>query len=366
MNIHGSGCTALTFIRLTAMQNKFYFFLELVDLNPRLAQTFHIYTWLGWLLVAFALPCLFALPAAAGERADPTVLVIGVRFDAPPFSSCDKGESGQWENCRGYSVALCRQIAERAIEEGLFCSVREEPVGVNDRFSLLQKGEIDMLCGASTVTLERMRIADFSLFTFLSGASVMYRETGGAEDARQKTGLAIGVLKDTTIEEEFRKIMFQFQGRQEVFDPQRLGVAQEVEVEDHYQGLNLLLDNKLDGYLADREILLALKHKAEVERDVHLQVSRDYFTVEPYAIGLRRGNWDLRYIADSVLSELFDWNRTDSNGLSIFNVLKQNFPGKRFSKSLEDMFRLQRLGMGTRLAGPLKKVQCDKGAQLPQ
>lgn len=296
---------------------------------------------------------------------DPSVLVLGVRADAPPFSSCDKGPSGQLENCRGYSVALCRRIAQRAIEKGLYCSFREEPVGVNDRFSLLRDGKIDMLCGASTVTLERMRIADFSLFTFLSGASVMYREAGTAQGVSQKAGIAIGVLKDTTTEEEFRKIMFQFQDRQDVFAPQRLRTAEEVEVDDHYQGLNLLLDSKLDGYLADREILLALKHKAEIEGDVQLVVSQDYFTVEPYAIGLQRGNWELRYVANSVLSELFDWNRPDRNGLSIFDVLKQNFPGKRFSKSLEEMFRLQRLAVGTNLAGALKKVQCSKGDQLP-
>jgi len=348
------------------MQNTFYFFLKMVDSKPRHAETFPANPWLVLLfLLLAAFICLSAAPVAAGERADPSVLVIGVRADAPPFSSCDKGKSGQWENCRGYSVDLCRKIAERAVEEGLYCSFREVPVGVNDRFSLLQNGEIDMLCGASTVTLERMRIADFSLFTFLSGASVMYRETGGAQDVEQKAGLAIGGLKDTTTEEEVRKIMFQFQSRQGVFDPQRLGAAEEVEVDDHYQGLNLLLDKKLDGYLADREILLALKHKAEVEGGAQLVVSRNYFTVEPYALGLGRGNWDLRYVADSVLSELFDWNRSGVYGVSIFDVLKQNFPGKRFSKSLENMFRLQRLGVGTRLAGPLKKVQCSKDASRP-
>jgi len=90
------------------------------------------------------------------------VLVLGVRADVPPFSSFDNGMERP-DKARGYTVDLCRRIAERAVLNGLYCSVEYKEVKAAERFKVLASGEINVLCGATTVTLERMRIADFSL-----------------------------------------------------------------------------------------------------------------------------------------------------------------------------------------------------------
>ncbi len=313
---------------------------------------------LALILLLLGFSYLSCPPVSAQNQDVHKVLVLGVRTDAPPFSSCSIGQSGQLENCHGYSVALCQRIAARAIKEGLYCSSTFKQVSVSDRFKLLQDGEIDLLCGASTVTLERMRIMDFSLFTFLSGASIMYPEPVTQQDNRKKNVFKVGVLKDTTTKDKVQKILQRFKERQNDFEQQSLSNPEVMELDSHSQGLDELLDGTLNAYIADREILLALQHKAKVEKNFELVVSQDYFSVEPYAIGIRLGNPDLRYITNSVLSELFDWNHPVGDGVNIFDVLKQNFPGKRFSKSLENMFRIQRLNAGNRLTEPINKVKC--------
>ena len=85
------------------------------------------------------------------------------------------------------------------------------------------------------------------------------------------------------------------------------------------------------------------------EADMKLIVLRDYFTVEPYAIGIRLGATNLRYVADKVLNEMFAWN-TESGTSEIYTILQRSFPGKKFSKSIENMFRLQLVSVGKRVA----------------
>jgi polar amino acid transport system substrate-binding protein len=313
------------------------------------------------LVLLLAVLCMVSSTVAAQTQPANNVLVLGVRADAPPFSY---REEGQTEKYQGYSVTLCKQIAKRAIKEGLYCKSIYKEVSADNRFQLLQTGEIDILCGATTVTLERMRVADFSLFTFLSGTSVMYPVSGAKQNSRQKTKessqedvFRVGVLKGTTTEGEIERIIRHFQD----FGLNEITEIKVVRYDDHYQGLDQLVNHEIEAYLADREILLALKQRQNEKKDssVDLKVSQEYFSLEPYAIALHRGNWDLRYIANSVLSEMFGGNSPGDNKMHIFDLLRQSFPGKKFSKSLEYMFLIQRLSVGVRLDNePLEKADC--------
>jgi polar amino acid transport system substrate-binding protein/glutamate/aspartate transport system substrate-binding protein len=289
----------------------------------------------------------FSFIVIAQATEETRTLVLGVRSDAPPFSSCTDQNAG---NCQGYSVSLCEHIAKRAISEGIACDYRLVKVSASNRFEFLQHGAIDMLCGASTVTLERMRVADFSLFTFLSGMSVMYNGFAG----EFKGVVPIGVLKDTTTEAGIDKIWDDIRTE--------LGYRDHgynlVNFETHYEGIKSLKEGKIKAYIADREILLALR-KTIAKQKPELLVSKRYFTHEPYAIGLQLGNTDLRFVADSVLSELFDRNLAKDGEMGIISILKEHFPDSKFSKPLVDMFANQHLIPGNSIAGPIKKIDCS-------
>ncbi len=285
--------------------------------------------------------------AFGGEK----VLVLGVRNDAPPFSSCDKKNKIK---CQGYTISLCEAIAKRAIYEGIACAYTYKEVSAATRFTSLQEGSIDMLCGASTVTLERLRVVDFSLFTFLSGISVMYDNSLSYSTYDQKEAIPIGILENTTTEESIGKIWDEIRSELGYLDQKFSTVF----VQTHYEGLEALSDGKINAYIADREILLALQKSVSRQRP-ELIVSKQYFTIEPYAIGLRLGDTTLRYVTNTVLSELFDRNLSRDGEMGVISLLKEYFPGSKFSKSLLDMYANQRLNQGSRIAPPLNKMECQ-------
>ncbi len=326
-------------------------------------------------LIAGLLSCLFAPLLVQGTEIRKKQLVVGVRIDAPPFSAC-KGEfqtagngstkyvctsldtEDQGDKYWGYSVDLCKRIIHRAVErEGLYCSVEYREVSSTDRFELLKNKKIDLLCGASTVTLERMRIADFTLFTFLSGASVIYSQPSSEDDNDSiKDSFTVGVLENTTSKEQVDRIITIFLENQRDFSAVQLSRVKTISFSNHYEGMQALRDRKINAYIADKEILLALEKLVESAQQsdnppkefIQLKVLQDYFTVEPYAIGISLGNPDLRFVANTVLSELFSMDQEKVDSISA--ILQKNFPGKTFSKSLEHMFRLQQLSVGTRVA----------------
>ena len=57
-------------------------------------------------------------------------------------------------------------------------SVEYVPVGAEDRFEAIMDGRIDLLCGATSVTIRRRAMIDFSIPTFIDGASVMFSADG--------------------------------------------------------------------------------------------------------------------------------------------------------------------------------------------
>ncbi len=304
---------------------------------------------------------VFLAASAAGAQPQTTrskVLLLGVRADAPPFASFDQ-EREKPQAAAGYTVDLCKRIAERAVREGLYCSYKPVAINAADRFSALTDGRIQLLCGATTVTLERMRAADFSLFTFLSGASVMYRRPHDRPADQQSAPLRVGVLGNTTSEDRAKQILHDHQLKNDNFGYPKPREVEVKAVDDHFVGLAQLKAGTIDAYVADREILLALRQRdIEKNKKTDIVVSDDYYTIEPYAIGIERGNFELRYIADMVLSELYGWDRPGNRGENIFTVLWNNFPRKRFSKSLEALFRFQRISRGQPILDPAQPAEC--------
>lgn len=313
---------------------------------------------LGALLLVLSL----LLPAVSAQAAGDRTLVLGVRADAPPFSS--KLDSAV--DYRGFSVSLCQQIAQRAVSTGLYCGWKFEQVTAADRFKKLIDGDIHLLCGATTVTLERARAVDFSLLTFISGASIMYRDPLVIPESRADMGYRIGVLRETTTEETAR----------EIFRNHRIAEGETGEtttvpsvdfVTNHLDGLKKLRDGDIDVYLADREILLALRQypvsSEQKIKTVKLAVSNSYFTVEPYALGINAGNRELRFVTNQVLSELYNWDSGNQQSMSIFSILNRNFNNKLYSKSLEYLYRIQRLPDGSPLVGPDGTPLIDRPAR---
>ena len=102
---------------------------------------------------------------------------IAYREDAPPFSSKDKfGEPV------GFMVDLCREMAKKLADQLHLPSlgVTYVPVIAADRFEAIRQQRADLLCEPTSATLSRRELVDFSIPTFVDGASLMIRADGRA------------------------------------------------------------------------------------------------------------------------------------------------------------------------------------------
>ena len=216
---------------------------------------------------------------------------IGFVPDAPPLSFT--GNDGA---ARGYSIDLCRHIASAIRNElGLEkIDISYTPlVTMEERLSAIQNGEVDIECGATTVTLSRRERVDFTLMTFITGSAVLSRKRNPINTIDNLDGTKIAVLSGTTTEDVMRQVI-------EVndFDIQlRL-------IDSHDEGMQLLNDRKVTGYASDRAMLIGQVFRNENTANQYA-MTRGPLSFEPYALMIPRGDTKFRLVADRALASLF-------------------------------------------------------------
>jgi putrescine:ornithine antiporter len=233
---------------------------------------------------------------------------IGYRTDARPFSF--KDESG---NAAGFTVALCTAVAD-AIKADLALpqlAVEWVPVTAADRFQVLKDGGIDLLCGADTETLGRRKDVAFSTPIFPGGIGALVRADAPPRLTEVLTGQKMvqqpqwranagqflqtqvfAVVAGTTTQDWLAKKLSDFQ------------VNAKVNAVDGYEaGVQSVLDRKSNVLFGDRAILLDAA--ARSSKPGALVVLQHNYTFEPLAIGVARGDDDMRLAVDRTLSRLY-------------------------------------------------------------
>ncbi len=241
-------------------------------------------------LILAAMMALAGGLAEAGvlERArDTGELRLGYRADAQPFSFTNaEGRAA------GYSVELCRAVGrEVAAELGLpDLRMVEVLLTAADRLDAIPAGKADILCEATTLTLERRTAMDFSLLTFASGATLLY-PVDGATEFSQLAGKKVGVLTGTTTESGLRKALADAKIDAEV-----------VPVASHSDGIERLVSGEFAAYFGDGAILLY--HLLQSPFRDRLKLSDKVLSFEPYALALPKGDDAFRLAADRALARL--------------------------------------------------------------
>lgn len=263
-----------------------------------------------WAEVVSAAVLVLTVSSASAQTleriSDSGVFKIGYREDVPPFSF--KDETG---NPSGYAIELCREIAAdvKTHLDLADLSIEYLPVSTDTRFQTVAEGGIDILCGASTVTLARREIVSFSITTFQTGISplmrddapVFLRDTLATREPtlppraalmQAFTDRTFGVRADTTAETWLRASIKTLASNAEI-----------VTVDSHDAGLRQILDGDLDVYFADRAILLGLAiSSGDPEQFV---VGERLYSHEPYGLALAKGDEDFRLLVDRSLSRLY-------------------------------------------------------------
>jgi ABC-type amino acid transport substrate-binding protein len=246
----------------------------------------------GALSVAAVLLAWGALTDASASTLDrikqEKAIRIAYREDAPPFSYKDKiGEP------TGFMVDLCREVAKKLADQLHLASLNVVyvPVTAADRFEAIQQQKADLLCEPTSATLSRREVVDFSIPTFVDGASLMIR-ADGPHDLKAMAGKKIGVLGGTTTEESLRDSL------------KAAGITSDIiPAKTHAEGVAMLDDGKISAYFADRSILVSLIKDSKAPSK--LMLAENYLSVEPYALALPRGDEGFRLAVDQALSHIY-------------------------------------------------------------
>ena len=221
--------------------------------------------------------------------ADSGTLTIGFRENALPFSYT--GSDGK---PAGYSIDLCQEIAV-AVQQELKLpnmAVRWVPVTPENRVDAVANGTVDIECGSTTASLSRQEKVDFTLMTFVDGASLLIAEGSGLKTVADLAGKRIGVVPGTTTE----KAVADFLRSQSL-------TATVVPVKDHDEGLAALQTSKIEAYASDRIILVGLVLQARGTSRYAL-ISDD-LSYEPYGFMVRRDDSAFRFLANRVLARIY-------------------------------------------------------------
>ena len=246
-----------------------------------------------------ALAMMTALGATTGHAqtltgtlkkvSDSGTLTVGFRENALPFSYT--GSDGK---PAGYSIDLCQEIAVAVQQELKLANlaVRWVPVTPENRVDSVANGTVDIECGSTTASLSRQEKVDFTLMTFVDGASLLIAEGSGLRTVGDLAGKRVGVVPGTTTE----KAVADFLRGQSI-------AATIVPVKDHDEGLAALQTSKIEAYASDRTILVGLVLQARGTSRYAL-VSDD-LSYEPYGFMVRRDDSAFRLVANRALARIY-------------------------------------------------------------
>ena len=76
-------------------------------------------------------------------------------------------------------------------------AVKWVPANVQTRLDTVRKGQADMECGTTTITLSRMEKVDFSNMVWVDATGLIVRKSAGAKTLGGLAGKSIAVVADT-------------------------------------------------------------------------------------------------------------------------------------------------------------------------
>ena len=220
---------------------------------------------------------------------DTKTISVAYRTDALPFSFEDNDQKPS-----GYTVDLCRSVIgviERQIGVAPL-QVKWVPVTVATRFGAISSGQADMECGASTVTLGRMKEVDFSSLTFLDGTGLLIRAATTGNSLMDLANKKIGVIAGTSNERALNAAL-----------KAKVVTATVVTVKSRDEGLAQLEAGTIDAFASDRVLLVGLASKSKDPKALALMA--DALSYEPYAIALPRGDWAMKQAVNAALSQIY-------------------------------------------------------------
>jgi polar amino acid transport system substrate-binding protein len=202
-------------------------------------------------------------------------LLAGVKLDTPPFGFLnDKNEPV------GFDIDLVRKVGERI-------GVPVELVKVTSptRIPLLVSGNVDLVAASMTHTRERDRVIDFSITYYTGGQSLLVPMASPIGGVKDLAGKEVAVQQGTTLERNIAAAA---------------PTAKVVAFRDYNSAWLALAQGRVAALTGSLQILQGF-----MRDNPNFKIVGDPFSVEPFGIGVRQGDSDLRDEINFVLQDLW-------------------------------------------------------------
>jgi ABC-type amino acid transport substrate-binding protein len=205
-----------------------------------------------------------------------------------PFSFTKDGEP------TGYSIDLCQQIVTSLEKQLDIDDIKIEWHAGNapERLSMVEKGEADIDCGTTSITLGRQEKVDFSNPVFVASGGVLVLEKSGIQGLVSLADKKVAVMSGTATEQRLLKALERKHIKAEL-----------VRIKDAKEGMAALESGKVDACAGDRLVLVDQVTKSSDPG--RFAMLNEMFSVDPYGFALPRGDADFRLAVNRALAGVY-------------------------------------------------------------
>jgi polar amino acid transport system substrate-binding protein len=220
------------------------------------------------------------VPAAADKLGDIRArgrLLVGVTETSPPFSFRDGAEG-----IVGYDVDLAERVAK-----SLGVTTEKIPIINAERISALQRDRVDLVAVGMTRSTGRAKDIDFSYAYLDSPHMVLVRKDSGLDRVTQLAGKTLALVRSASVDAELKAAV---------------PTLQIVLFDDYDGAFKALADKQVDGFLADKMLLLWYAQKSGRAADFTLM--GDYQLPRTAGFALKKNEPGFRDFVNGTLLEL--------------------------------------------------------------
>jgi glutamate transport system substrate-binding protein len=211
-------------------------------------------------------------------------ITIGVKFDVPPFGF----KNPQTNEVEGFDVDIGRFIAEELGVEPKFIEAISD-----NRIPFLERGTVDLILSTMTINAERDMEIDFSEPYYIAQGRILVPKGSDIKGLADLAGNSVCTALGSTYEETIRE---------------RAPQADLKLVDTYSECLELLQNKAVDAVSTDDVILTGM-----IIQDDSLEMVGKRLTTEPYGVGIKDGDRQLKGFVDDVLAQVEEdgrWEET--------------------------------------------------------
>jgi ABC-type amino acid transport substrate-binding protein len=236
-------------------------------------------------------------------------ITIGVKFDVPPFGF----KNPQTNEVEGFDVDMGKFIAEELGVEPKFIEAISD-----NRIPFLERGTVDLILSTMTINAERDMEIDFSEPYYIAQGRILVPSGSDIRGLEDLGGKGVCTALGSTYEETIRT---------EAPD------ADLKLVDTYSECLELLQNEAIDAISTDDVILTGM-----IIQDDSLEMVGDRLTVEPYGVGIKEGDKQLKEFVDGVLKKAENdgrWEETYQKWVGRHIDKQQEPPDMTLQEALE-------------------------------